>query len=346
MSEELVQYESGGLSALSPNDVMRQVNLIQEIMRQAMREGEHFGKIPGCGDKPSLLKPGAEKIGLTFRLAPKYDIEETDLPGGHKEYKVISHIYHGPTNTFLGSGVGVATTMESKWRYRTGPTESTGKSVPKEYWDKRKSDPNAAKELIGGDGYSTKKIDGKWEIVIQGEKIEHDNPADYYNTCLKMAKKRAQVDGILTATAASDIFTQDIEESPELYGGRQPSESKQDKSSTVKQRSSSSNENPAKEKVDIKTQFKDLLLKFCCGDMLKMQAVLKEITEYNGQSVDDIDSATDKRIKVAFDKLNKRIKDDYPEGCSLDPTACNNAGYDGDIPYCSTGKECQFSAEF
>ncbi len=43
-------------------------------------------------------------------------------------------------------------------------------------------------------------------------KLENDNPADDYNTVLKMAKKRALVDAVLTATAASDIFTQDLED--------------------------------------------------------------------------------------------------------------------------------------
>ena len=45
-------------------------------------------------------------------------------------------------------------------------------------------------------------------------RVEHDNPADYYNTALKMAKKRAQVDATLTVTAASDFFTQDLEPLP------------------------------------------------------------------------------------------------------------------------------------
>ena len=49
-------------------------------------------------------------------------------------------------------------------------------------------------------------------IAKGGEKVEHDNPADHYNTVLKMAKKRALVDAVLTATAASDIFTQDLED--------------------------------------------------------------------------------------------------------------------------------------
>jgi hypothetical protein len=41
------------------------------------------------------------------------------------------------------------------------------------------------------------------------------DPADVANTVLKMAKKRAQIDMTLTATAASDIFTQDLEDLPE-----------------------------------------------------------------------------------------------------------------------------------
>src|SRR5205823_5685832 len=42
-------------------------------------------------------------------------------------------------------------------------------------------------------------------------------PWDVYNNVLKIAKKRALVDGILTATGSSGLLTQDLEEDPELY---------------------------------------------------------------------------------------------------------------------------------
>jgi hypothetical protein len=113
------------------------------------------------------------------------------------------------SGTVLGGGVGSASTMEGKYRFRTGPVKETGKPVPKIFWDIRATDPARAQEMIGGAGFSVKKVKGQWEIVEVGEKVEHDNPADYYNTCLKMAKKRAQIDATLTCTAASDIFTQD-----------------------------------------------------------------------------------------------------------------------------------------
>jgi hypothetical protein len=45
-------------------------------------------------------------------------------------------------------------------------------------------------------------------------RIENPDVADVYNTCLKMAKKRAHVDATLSALAVSDAFTQDIEDLP------------------------------------------------------------------------------------------------------------------------------------
>ena len=194
--------------AVHISELKAQVNLIQYVMRDVMKQGEHYGTIPGCGDKAVLLKPGAEKLMLTFRLANDVDVETIDLHLGHREYRIKVTLY-SPTGQRLGTGVGSCSTMESKYRFRVGPTELTNKPVPKEYWDLRKENPAKAQEIIGGRGFIAKKDDsGNWKIARQGEKVEHDNPADFYNTCLKMAKKRGLVDAVLTSTAASDIFTQ------------------------------------------------------------------------------------------------------------------------------------------
>lgn len=202
--------------ALTPADIIGQVALIQQVMAGVMHDGEHFGRIPGCGEKPSLLKPGAEKLAMTFRLAPEYDIKVEDLGGDHRDYLVVCSLRSLTSREFVGQGVGSCSTKEAKYRFRTGAVEFTGEPVPSEYWDTRKDDPAGALELIGGRGHSTKKNPdtGMWEIVVAGEKVEHDNPADTYNTVLKMAQKRAFIAAILSATAASDIFTQDLEDLP------------------------------------------------------------------------------------------------------------------------------------
>lgn len=202
--------------AMTPEKVVRQINLIQEVMQKVMKSDEHYGTIPGCGPKPTLLKPGAEKISTTFRLAPEYKITKTDLKDGHREYEIVCSLLHIPTSQFVGQGVGACTTMEGKFRFRNA----------------EKKCPECGKEAIikgkaeyGGGWLCFKKKGGcgaKWsngDPIIEDQadgKAEHDNPADYYNTVLKMAKKRAHVDAVLTATAASDIFTQDIEDMPEV----------------------------------------------------------------------------------------------------------------------------------
>lgn len=212
--ENAVQvYEAMPLSA---PQIQAQVNLIQEVMKAVMKDGEHYGKIPGCGDKPSLLKPGAEKLMFTFRLVADPEVEVFDLyhptVQGHREYRVKVKI-SSLNGTYMGGGVGSCSTMENKYRFRGGEKIATDQKVPTEYWNLKNAHKlEEAKQLIGGEGYGVMKSDGAWVICELGEKQEHDNPADFYNTCEKMAKKRALVDATLTVTAASDIFTQDIEE--------------------------------------------------------------------------------------------------------------------------------------
>lgn len=200
--DQLTISNNGQLVQYSTMDVLEQVKSIQNLMSAAMKENEHYGKIPGCGDKPTLLKSGAEKINFMFRLAPKYLIKERLLEKGHREYEIITELYHINSGKFIGQGVGSASTMESKWRYRT-KTTFISNQLPEDYQQNK----NHYKEQ----GFVARKDDNKWNW-LKVEKLEHDNPADNYNTVLKMAKKRSLVDATLTGTAASDIFTQDIEE--------------------------------------------------------------------------------------------------------------------------------------
>ena len=225
MSNEVAVYGASD-KALTVADMRGQVNLIQEVMKEVMEEGTHWGTIPGC-KLPSLYKAGAEKLIMTFRLVPEIDVEVIELPNEHREYRTKVTIFSATGNK-LGTGVGSCTTMEGKYRFRTGEKTVTDKPVPKEYWSLRKTAPADAQALIGK-GNSTKKVDGDWFITSGGgDKVEHDNPADYYNTCLKMSKKRGVSDAVLTVTAASDIFTQDIEDMPEVIPGAADQRAKQE----------------------------------------------------------------------------------------------------------------------
>lgn len=191
------------------DQIQKQVMSIQTVMRNLMHSGEHYGLIPGTGGKkPSLLQPGAQKLCLSFQLTPILHNEvHRDFANGHREYETVIRLMHRPTGQVVSDGVGVCSTLESRYRFRwdeKGP-------VPKEYWATRD------RAIIGGESYAVRKSDKVWKVF---QRIEHDNPADYYNTVRKMAAKRALVAATLNGLAASDIFTQDVEDMEDVLGGQ------------------------------------------------------------------------------------------------------------------------------
>ncbi len=209
-------------SIMSVVAVKAQVNAIAHLLKEVLigpseanPEGTHYGIIPGTG-KPCLYKPGAEKIGLMFRLAPRYTVDRTDMEGGHREYNVTCSLVHMPTAQLVGEGNGSCSTMESKYRYRG----AAGKTCP----ECGAQAVRMSKKEYGGGFYCDKKAGGcdakfkpgsaecKALEAIPTTRTENPDIADLYNTVLKMAQKRAHVAAILTATAASDIFTQDVED--------------------------------------------------------------------------------------------------------------------------------------
>jgi hypothetical protein len=75
----VVSTESRYLSpAATIQEALARYALVNEFTSRVLKEGHDFGKIPGT-DKPTLLKPGAEKLSSLFGLAPMFDIAEKDL---------------------------------------------------------------------------------------------------------------------------------------------------------------------------------------------------------------------------------------------------------------------------
>ena len=71
---------------LSPKAMRAQVNAIQALMKAVMREGEHYGRVPGAR-KPSLWKPGAEKLCVAFHVEPSFVVEDLSTPEAYR-YRV------------------------------------------------------------------------------------------------------------------------------------------------------------------------------------------------------------------------------------------------------------------
>ena len=218
----VIDHNTAAVAQVGPitiDALVERMDLVKQATARVMVEGQHYGQIPGTsGDKKSLLKGGAETLSLLFRLRPRFTVSITDIDTtipGHREYSITCDLY-AADGTHEGQGVGSCSTMESKYRWRTGKRlcpKCGAEAIIK------------GKEEYGGGWLCWKKNDGcgakftDTDIAITGqscEREENEDPADLWNTCLKIGKKRAMVDAVLTATAASDQFTQDVEDMPSM----------------------------------------------------------------------------------------------------------------------------------
>lgn len=182
--------EAYGARSLTAADIRATVNLMQDVMLEVMKDGTHYGTIPGTKSK-SLYKAGAEKLMATFRLAAKPEVQDLSA-GGEIAYRVTVNLLSA-SGAFVGAGIGECSSAEDKYSWRA--------AVCDEEFDETPENRRRVKFA-------------KWQGRVEKKKQVRTNPADVANTILKMAKKRAQVDAVITATAASDIFTQDIEDLP------------------------------------------------------------------------------------------------------------------------------------
>lgn len=209
-----------------------------EYMRRVLKEGVHYGKIPGTGDKPTLLKPGAQALCRDLALHPDQVIMEhiADVLGKDHEgepflsYNIKCELFvikQDGTRVWVGSGVGACNSWEERYRWRTSVRicPACGKDAI------IKGNPKYAPRDERGaviDGYAKggflcwKKKDGcdaKFsddDPKITGQalgKVANEKVMDLDNTIFKQAAKRALVEAVLNVTGASDVFTQDVEES-------------------------------------------------------------------------------------------------------------------------------------
>lgn len=176
-----------------PSALLQVQEETRRLITALLVEGRDYGVIPGV-DKPSLLKPGAERIGIAFGCYSRFRIVEQEIDHDRRvewqkkkakwdtvdgrrqkvgedvttgvslglyRYVVECEIVHRETGLVVGSCLGVASTMESKYI---------------------------------------------------------DRPREMENTIAKMAEKRAHVGAVLNAFGLSEQFTQDVEDNPAAYG--------------------------------------------------------------------------------------------------------------------------------
>ncbi|MFC1885570.1 hypothetical protein ACFLZM_00810 [Thermodesulfobacteriota bacterium] len=168
---------------LTADELVLRSKKVLELKEKAMKENVHYGIIPGM-KKPSLWKPGAEKLCQAFRLEPQFETTSTDDPNRTIKWEKLDYDkkkkLEGTTQGYIE--------YDSRCALIHIPNGET--------W---------ASNVSG----SCNNFEAKYRSL---------NPYDVKNTLEKMSEKRSLVAAVLIGTAASDIFTQDLEDMGYLNG--------------------------------------------------------------------------------------------------------------------------------
>lgn len=176
-------------------------DIVVRYYKQQMRQGHHFYHLKGQeGRKPALSKEGGLNLCSLFKVIPQPESPvETYHADGHYDVRIRMHLVSARGGHVVATADGSCSTRESKYAYRWMYEDK----IPL-HLDKSQLVAEKRKSRSGG--------------TFLLYRIPNDCVADQYNTVLKMADKRATVAAALKLPLASELFTQDLEETMEGAG--------------------------------------------------------------------------------------------------------------------------------
>jgi hypothetical protein len=191
--------------------------VLRQFTREVMRDGVDFGVIPGTGGKPTLLKPGAEKLCTLFGL----HVEDPELVVAVEDWTGVGHggepfFYYQVRQKLTRAGVVIASQLAScnswekkyRWRQQERKCPRCGaeairfsKDRPEWYCWRR----------VGGCG-ATFPRDHEPIAAQKQTRVPNPDIFDQVNTILKVGTKRALIAATLVAVNASEFYTADLED--------------------------------------------------------------------------------------------------------------------------------------
>jgi hypothetical protein len=193
--------------AISVAEAKQLVTDMKEFRKQVLVPGVDFGLIPGVS-KPSLFKPGAEKLlnifGLGVRHIALAQIEDWDKPFFSYSYR--AEVYVLRSGVVISDCEGSCNSYEDKYRYRVVMM-----------WDATDEDKAKAVKVKER---KKRKGNGTFKVYY----VPNSEPFSLVNTLKKMAQKRAMIGAVLIATRASEEYTQDVEDQEHETPTEEPAE--------------------------------------------------------------------------------------------------------------------------
>jgi len=94
---------------------MQKISQFQKVIQQTLRPNQDYGIVPGSS-KPTLLKPGAEKILMMMGLRSEFEIADStrDFENGFFQYQVRCKLFKG--DVLITEGLGACNTREKRYK--------------------------------------------------------------------------------------------------------------------------------------------------------------------------------------------------------------------------------------
>ena len=180
-------------------ETMQSITLLKGMVKELLVRGIDYGRIPGT-PQDSLWDPGASMIIGAFNCYPgrrrMIKIEDSDVKiVACFEVPIISRA----TGQEVGSGIGAASTLETKYKYRwvANPRE----------WGYDEAAMKTFKTKPGKDD------DGN-EVTLY--RIANPEHSELLNTIVKMASKRGEVDAAESLPGVASVLR-------EMFSGKKSS---------------------------------------------------------------------------------------------------------------------------
>lgn len=183
-SRVVAVQEARALMPMTTASLLERRDIVAKVIAEVMVEGVHYGMIPGTSEL-SLLKEGAEVLLSTFNIAVEPIVTDMCTPQ-EVRFQVECRGTHMGSGTYVGSGIGVCSSNEDKYRWRRAKTRAEFENAQLEH---RRIKYSRGK---GGQDYQDQQV--------------RQSPYDVFHTIMSMAKKRGMVDLAKTALAASEAL--------------------------------------------------------------------------------------------------------------------------------------------
>ena len=188
------------MPAMSIEQALRRYRVFVEFYKRLLKPDVDYGAVPGA-TRPTLLKPGAEKLGTFFGLVPSFQVigRAEDWTGAEHGGEPLFYYWYRcrlyRAGELVAEADGSCNSLETQYRWR--------------WSDAAKPDDETVARMQADHTGRFASREGVW---VWQQRRPNREPASLVNTVQKVAQKRALIAATLIGVNASEFFAHELDD--------------------------------------------------------------------------------------------------------------------------------------